>query len=64
MGSYFLPPANYFFKDVQASGNIYADYIIGNIALSTGGDQAAIPPVITADIRGNIIEYVRLYAVH
>jgi hypothetical protein len=56
MGSYFLPPANYFFKDIYASGNVTANLFIGNGSLLTDVTATAtIPSIVSGDIRGNII---------
>ena len=61
MGSYFLPPANYFFKDIYASGNITANLFIGNGSLLTDV-TATIPDIVSGDIRGNIIgNYANMY---
>ena len=53
MGSYFVPSSNYFFKDIQASGNITADIFIGNGELLTGV-TATLPAITNIDITGNV----------
>ena len=53
MGSYFVPSANYFFKDIYASGNVTANIFVGNGALLSGV-TSTLPAITDIDIIGNV----------